>query len=213
MPLKARVVVVDDHPVFRYGLVSLVESEEQYQVVAQAGSMSEALTVLEAEIPDLLLVDLSLGRGGTGLDLLEVVRDRFPSVLTLVVSIHNEAVYAERARAAGARGYVMKQSPGSVLKDAIRRILAGKTVFDHPVPASGTPRAPTPGPEALATLSPREREVLELLGKGRGVNEIAGLLGISAKTIGVHQDHIKTRLGVANNYELRRCAIEWLASR
>jgi len=210
---RTRFIVVDDHPVFRYGLVSLIESEESYEVVAQAGSMAEALALLEVEVPDILLVDLSLGTGGTGLDLLEAVRNRFPEVLTFVISIHNEAVYASRAQAAGARGYVMKQAPGPVLKEALRAVLAGKTVFelDHgtvaPAPAKGG------GPDPLVTLSPRERQVLELLGKGRGVNEIAGILELSAKTVGVHQDHIKARLGVANNYELRRFAIEWLASR
>lgn len=210
--MKARLVVVDDHPVFRYGLVSLIESEENYQVVAQAGSVAEAVAILECQVPELLLVDLSLGQGGTGLDLLEIVRDRFPQVLTLVVSIHNEAVYAERAKAAGARGYVMKQAAGPVLKEAIRSVLAGNLVFALPVSGQVLVKTKQPGPDPL-TLSPREREVLELLGKGAGVNEIAGMLGLSAKTIGVHQDHIKVRLGVANNYELRRYAIEWLASR
>lgn len=208
--MKTRFLVVDDHPVFRYGLVSLVESEPRYQVVAQAGSVAEAVACLEVQIPDILLVDLSLGRGGTGLDLLEVVRERFPTVLTLVVSIHNEAVYADRAKAAGARGYVMKQAPASVLKEAIQSILAGNTVF-APAPEASASN-PNPGPDPRSVLSPREREVLELLGKGRGVNEIAGLLGVSAKTVGVHQEHIKVRMGVANNYELRRYAIEWLAS-
>ncbi len=209
--MKTRFVVVDDHPVFRYGLVSLVESEEQYQVLAEAGSLAEAVAQLEVEVPDMLLVDLSLGSGGTGLDLLEVVRERFPTVLTLVVSIHNEAVYADRAKAAGARGYVMKQAPASVLKEAIQSILAGRTVFGQDRPESTVPN-PNPGPDPLLVLSPREREILELLGKGRGVNEIAGLLGVSAKTVGVHQEHIKARLGVANNYVLRCYAIEWLAS-
>lgn len=208
--MKTRLVVVDDHPVFRYGLVSLLESEPNYEVVAQAGSMAEALQVLEVHRPDLLVVDLSLGPGGSGLDLLEVVRERFPQMLSLVVSIHNEAVYSDRARAAGAKGYVMKQSPGPVLKEAIRSILAGKTVFGAAPSAEPSSRS---RPDPDKTLSPREREVLDLLGKGRGVNEVAALLGVSAKTIGVHQDHIKIRLGIANNYELRRYAIEWLASR
>jgi DNA-binding NarL/FixJ family response regulator len=210
--VKTRFVVVDDHPVFRYGLVSLVETEEQYEVVAQAGTVAEALAILEVQVPDLLLVDLSLGQGGTGLDLLSAVRDRFPLVRSLVVSIHNEAVYANRAKAAGARGYVMKQSPGPVLKAAIRAVLAGKLVFAQDKSGLVTPQGASPGPDPFALLSPRERDVLGLLGKGRGVNEIADLLGLSAKTIGVHQDHIKMRLGVANNYELRRFAIEWIAS-
>lgn len=208
--MKSRFLVVDDHPVFRYGLVSLVESEENYEVIAEAGSVPEALKDLEVEVPDILLADLSLGPGGTGLELLEAVRDRYPTVKSLVVSIHNEAVYSDRARAAGAKGYVMKQAPGPVLKAAIRAVLAGKESFGTPL-ASHAP-APRIGPDPLVVLSPREREVLEHLGKGRGVNEIASILGLSAKTIGVHQDHIKVRLEVANNYELRRYAIEWLAS-
>jgi len=211
--VKTRFVVVDDHPVFRYGLVTLVESEENYQVLAQAGSMAEALSILEVEVPDLLLVDLSLGSGGTGLDLLEVVRDRFPEVRALVISIHDEIAYSNRAKAAGARGYVMKQAPNSVLKNAIQLVLSGKTMFQLEESPLGTPRQSPPGPDPAAVLSSREREVLELLGKGRGVNEIAGILGISSKTIGAHQDHMKSRLGVATNYDLRRYAIEWLASR
>jgi len=210
--MRTRFLVVDDHPVFRYGLVSLVESEAKYQVLAQVGTIAEALALLKVEVPDILLVDLSLGSDGTGLDLLEIVRDQFPSVLSLVVSIHNEAVYAVRAKEAGARGFVMKQDPGSVLKEAIRLVLAGKTFFERNSEGSEAVASVAP-PRDPSALSPREREVLELLGKGRGVNEIAGLLGLSAKTIGVHQDHIKSRLGVKNNYELRRYAIEWLASR
>jgi DNA-binding NarL/FixJ family response regulator len=208
-----RFVVVDDHPVFRYGLVALIESEPDFRVLAQAGSKAEALAALEAEAPDLLLVDLSLGAGGTGLELLEAVRGSFPNVLSLVVSIHNETVYAERSQAAGARGYVMKQAPAPVLKAAIRSILAGRSVFAHHGPEAQAPEARAFPGDPLAALSPWEGEILVLLGKGRGVNEIAGLLGISVKTIGVHQDHIKIRLGVPNNYELRRYAIEWLTSR
>jgi len=209
---RARLMVVDDHPVFRHGLVSLVETDDRYRVLAQAGSMAEALALLETEQPDLLLVDLSLGTGGTGLDLLAAVRERFPTVKSLVVSIHNEAVYAQRAREAGALGYVMKQAPTATLKAAIRSVLEGRTAFAEEAD-SETHEAVRQGPDPLSVLSPRESQVLELLGKGRGVNEIAGLLGLSAKTVGVHQDHIKARLGVVNNYELRRYAIEWLASR
>jgi len=207
--VKPRILVVDDHPVFRYGLVALVESDGQYEVVGEAGNLAEAMAFLERGEPDLVLVDLSLGDEGNGIDVLLRLRDRYPKVRALVVSIHSEAVYAKRLRQAGAQGFVHKRASGPVLREAIRTVLAGRQAFGLP----GLGRVDSPAPDPSLVLSPRERQVLGLIGKGLGVNEVAATLGLSAKTVGVHQEHIKARLGVASSYDLRRLAIEWEACR
>lgn len=215
MPDTTTFLVVDDHPIFRHGLTALIQSEPRYKVVAEAGSVPEALAALEREVPSMALIDLSLG-GQNGMALLHVLQESYPTVLTLVVSIYDEAVYADRVLKAHARGYLMKQEAGSALKEAIRTILSGRIYVsqafrDHVLesfrrPADGPVQAP------IATLTDRELEVLQELGRGYGVAEIALRLHLSHKTIGVYQDHIKRKLLVESNSDLRRYAIGWLQS-
>jgi len=212
MSEKRRFLVVDDHPIFRHGVVALIQSDPRYVVVAEAGSVPEALTALETHHPDMALVDLSLG-GQNGLELLRSARDRFPEVKVLVVSIHDETVYADRVLKSGARGYLMKQAAGSDLKDAIRAVLAGKVYLS---PAAEDQmlesmyRNQEPHRSLISQLSDRELEVLEQLGRGYGASEIAGRLGLSVKTVGVYQDHIKRKLALETASDLRRYAIHWL---
>jgi DNA-binding NarL/FixJ family response regulator len=207
---KPTFLVVDDHPIFRHGLIALIQSEPRYRVIAEAGSVPEALAALEATVPTMALVDLSLG-GQNGLSLLKVLKDSYPSVLTLVVSIYDEAVYAERVLKAQAKGYLMKQAAGTALKEAIRTILGGRIYVsaeyrDHFLETFWRPaqtRSLTTG------LSDRELEVLAELGQGYAVAEIASRLNLSTKTIGVYQDHLKRKLGVESTADLRRYAIHW----
>ena len=187
-------LVVDDHPIFRQGLVALIESTPRYKVSAQAGSAEEAMSVLERSLPDIALVDISLVHQ-SGLDLVKTVRITYPQVLVLIVSMHDEVIYAARALKAGARGYVMKQEAASVLMDAIATVLRGRiyvsstmrerlleTMFTQP----DEPVSP-----AVDRLSDRELQVLELMGQGYGVAEIAGRLNLSVKTVNVYRDHLK----------------------
>jgi DNA-binding NarL/FixJ family response regulator len=206
-------LVVDDHPIFRHGMKALIESDPRYRVYAEAGTIEEAIERIEADVPDMLLLDISLG-SQNGLDLLKTLHAAHPQVRTLVVSIHDEAIYAERALRANARGYLMKHEASSVLKEAISEILAGK-VF---ISASFRERlleqackSRKEGPRTnTARLSDRELEVLKYMGQGFGATEIATTLKISVKTVGVYQDHIKKKLSFESISELRKYAIEWV---
>ncbi len=209
-------LVVDDHPVFRQGLVALIRSDERYRVCAEAGSAEEAMATLEKTAPDIALVDISL-TGQSGLDLVHRLRAAAPRVLILIISMHDEAVYAARALKAGARGYVMKQEAAAVMLEAITTVLSGKiyvssamrdrlleTMFSDPAESE----APTVG-----RLSDRELEVLDLIGQGYGAAEIARRLNLSVKTVNAYRDHIKEKLRIEGAGDLRRFAVKWVQSR
>ncbi|UCF95880.1 MAG: response regulator transcription factor [Spirochaetaceae bacterium] len=209
-------IVVDDHPVFRQGLVALVESDKKYKVIAEVGSVAEAMTVLESGVPDVALVDISL-IGQSGLDLVKNLKSAHPSILVLIITMHDEVVYAERALKAGARGYVMKHEAASVMKDAIKTVLSGKiyvsaVMRDRLLESmfSRNDEAPVPSVERL---SDREFEVLGLIGQGYGLTEIADVLNLSVKTINTYRDNIKCKLHIRNAGSLRRFAIKWVYSR
>ena len=209
-------LVVDDHPVFRRGLVALIRSDERYEVCAEAGSVTEALATLERSVPDIALVDISL-IGQTGLDLVKTLKAAYPQVLVLIISMHDEVVYAERALKAGARGYVMKQEAASVMLDAIKTVLSGKiyvsaALRDKLLETMFSRR----DKEAIASverLSDRELEVLDLIGQGYGAAEIARMLNLSVKTINTYRDHIKEKMCIVSAGELRRFAVKWVRSR
>ena len=209
-------LVVDDHPVFRQGLVALIRSNERYRVCAEAGSAEEAMATLEKSAPDIALVDISL-TGQSGLDLVHRLRAAAPRVLILIISMHDEAVYAARALKAGARGYVMKQEAAAVMLEAITTVLSGRiyvssamrdrlleTMFADP----GESEAST-----VERLSDRELEVLDLIGQGYGAAEIARRLNLSVKTVNAYRDHIKEKLRIDGAGELRRFAVKWVQSR
>jgi DNA-binding NarL/FixJ family response regulator len=209
-------LVVDDHPVFRQGLVALIRSEERYRVSGEAGSAEDALAALESCVPDIALIDISL-TGQNGLDLVKTLKAAHPRVLILIISMHDEAVYAARALKAGARGYVMKQEAASVMLEAIRTVLSGKiymsaamrdrlleTMFSNAVETD---------PPTVERLSDRELEVLDMIGQGYGAAEIAKTLRLSVKTVNAYRDHIKEKLRITGAGDLRRYAVKWVQSR
>ena len=208
-------IVVDDHPVFRKGLVALVESDKAYKVVAEVGSVAEAMAVLENEVPDIALVDISL-IGQSGLDLVKNLKSAYPSILILIITMHDEVVYAERALKAGARGYVMKHEAASVMKDAIKTVLSGKiyvsALMRDRLLESMFSRNDQHVP-FVERLSDREFEVLDLIGQGYGITEIADVLSLSIKTINTYRDNIKDKLHIGDAGSLRRFAIKWVHSR
>jgi DNA-binding NarL/FixJ family response regulator len=209
-------LVVDDHPVFRQGLVALVRSNMRYQVCGEAGSAEEALAALEKVVPDIALVDISLV-GQNGLDLVRTLKASHPSTLILIISMHDEVVYAERALKAGARGYVMKQEAASVMLDAITTVLSGKiyvsaAMRDRLLETMFTRREENETP-SVERLSDRELEVLERIGQGYGAAEIAKMLNLSVKTVNAYRDHIKEKLRVDGAGDLRRFAVKWVQSR
>ena len=209
-------LVVDDHPVFRQGLVALIRSADRYEVCGEAGSAAEALDALQRSVPDIALVDISLV-GQNGLDLVRTLKAAQPSMLILIISMHDEVVYAERALKAGARGYVMKQEAASVMLDAIRTVLSGKiyvsaAMRDRLLEMMFNRREENEAP-SVERLSDRELEVLERIGQGYGAAEIAKMLNLSVKTVNAYRDHIKEKLQMSGAGDLRRFAVKWVQSR
>jgi DNA-binding NarL/FixJ family response regulator len=210
------VYLVEDHPVFRGGLSQLINDEPDLEVCGESGDLASALRDVPRAAPDVTVVDLLLG-DADGLDLVRALRQSMPGMPTLVLSMYNEALYAERSLRAGARGYVTKQAPSETVVTAIRRVLSGSIYVSEAmatrlmsklVDGNGPPAADPGAPPDLSRLSDREFEVFRMMGKGVGPKEIAARLGLSVKTIETYQDHLKRKLGAANGRELLRLAME-----
>jgi DNA-binding NarL/FixJ family response regulator len=211
-PGKAKILLVDDHPLMRRGLAALIESEPDLAVCAEAGTRHAALAAVARRPPDLAIVDLSLEGGEDGLDLVKALKVRSPSIAALVLSMHPEALYGERALRAGARGYIAKQQLGDAVLAAIRRVLAGRIYMSEAlgtdlasrfVGGDAHPRLP------LATLSDRELQVFRLIGEGRRTREIASILNLSPKTIESYREHLKQKLDLDGGPELVRRAVRF----
>jgi DNA-binding NarL/FixJ family response regulator len=212
---KHRILVVDDHPIVRQGLALLIDREPDLMVCGQAEEAHSAAQAIEARQPDLVLLDISLG-GQDGLELLKQIRSRDAALPVLVLSMHDETIYAERVLRAGANGYIMKQEATDLVLTAIRRILDGEVYVPERVAsrmlkhyARGSTLAPRP---PLATLSDRELEVFRLIGAGHSTRQIAETLHLSVKTVESYQAHIKEKLVLRNARELQHHAIEWAIS-
>jgi two-component system, NarL family, response regulator NreC len=206
---SASVLVVDDHPILREGIAQLVNREPDLRTVAEAGSVDEAISALAAQRVDLAIVDLSL-QGRSGIELLKSMRSRFPETRTVVVSMHDENLYAERALRAGARGYVMKQEAPRKIVTALREVRAGNLYVSDRLRArllerlvSDTPTQPT---SPLSALTDRELEVLRLIGRGLKSGDIARTLKRSVNTVEAHRANIKRKLGLTSATELARFA-------
>ena len=208
-----RILIVDDHPLMRKGLALAIDAEPDLSVVAQAENAEQALEATEEHDLDLAIVDISLP-GMSGLELLKHMQALKPELLVLVVSRHDEALYAERAIRAGARGYVMKLEAADVIVKAIRRILNGGIYVSDEINERlllGIAR----GRDSLAkspleVLSDRELEVFELTGRGRSTREIAERLHLSIKTVESYRARIKDKLNLTNAAELMQHAVNWV---
>jgi len=207
-----RIVIVDDHPLFRKGLEQLINSsDDAFHICGEAGDAAEGMSVIRELKPDLVIVDLSLP-GANGIELIKNVRFEFPKLPVLILSMHDESLYALRALRAGAQGYVMKQEALENVIVAIREVLAGRPYLSHDMSAKLITNFASGTNEANPTdkLSDRELEILELIGKGRDVHEIAEALHISRKTVETHRAHIKEKLNLKNAREVARFAVQWL---
>ena len=205
----SRIVLIDDHPIVRRGLAGLINDEADLEVVGEASSVAEAFEMLESAHPDVALVDLSLG-DGHGLELIKQVRANGWSIKMLVVSMPDEALYADRVLRAGASGYLRKDQATDHIIEAIRRILSGRVYLSD----NATTRVLNQvaggeelGGSPIATLSDRELEVFEMLGDGMGSREIAERLHLSVKTVETYREKIKAKLDLKNGNELTRHAI------
>jgi DNA-binding NarL/FixJ family response regulator len=208
-----RILIVDDHPMMRNGLAQLIDNEGDLKVCAEADNAGQALNAVAKQKFDLALVDISLP-DKNGLELLKDIRTLKPDLPVLVVSMHDELIYAERSLRAGARGYIMKQEGGQKFLQAIRQVLAGRVFVSEKMSArilenfSGGPAETSGSP--VRRLSDREFEVFQLIGQGVGTRDIAGRLRLSVKTVEVHRASIKEKLNLANATELVRYAVRWL---
>ncbi len=206
-----RILIVDDHPLVRSGFAQLIGDCPDLEVCGEAGNMSEALQQIEASNPDLAIIDLSLA-GGSGLDLIERIKSRNGKILMLVASMHDETLYAERVLAAGARGYINKQEAQDRIIQAIRQVLSGKVYLSQQMTdrlLSGMVDA-NQDKRDIDSLSNRELQVFELIGRGVATSQMAEQLNLSVKTIETHQAHIKKKLGLGSAHELNQRAIRWV---
>jgi len=210
---KINVLIVDDHPIVRRGLVELLNQEPDLKVCAEAEDARQALTAVKQHTPDLAVVDLTLKDIG-GLELIKQLKHTHPELPVLVLSMHDETLYAERALRAGARGYSMKQEGPDKLAGAIRTVLRGEVFVSERM--SSRLLGKLVGGRAdvadspLQRLSDRELEVFELLGRGLGTRQIAERLCVSVKTIESHREHIKDKLNLTNATELVQHATQWV---
>jgi DNA-binding NarL/FixJ family response regulator len=211
-----RIVIVDDHPLFRHGLTQLINSNDDYAVCGEAGGAPEAMAVIRKVKPDLVIVDLGL-QGPNGIELTKSLRVEFPKMLVLILSMHDEPTYAVRSLRAGANGYVTKQEAlGSVLV-AIREVTDGR-VYLSPVMASEVISNVVlskrePGASPTDNLTDRELEILERIAKGEEVKSIAKALHLSPKTVETHRAHIKEKLNLSNARQVTRYAVQWASAR
>jgi DNA-binding NarL/FixJ family response regulator len=214
-PVRKTLLLVDDHPILRRGLTVLIESEPGFVVSGAAGTRVAALEAIAKSQPDLVIVDLALG-DDDGLDLVKEIKARYPKVLSLVLSMHDEEVYAERALSAGALGYVAKQEVDETVLGAIRRVLAGDRYMSEALQRRLAERYvgghTLERDSPIRTLSDRELHVFRLVGQGRTTRQIAMTLSRSVKTIESHLEHIKNKLGLNSAAELAHRATLWVES-
>ncbi len=211
---KRQVLIVDDHPIFRNGIIQLINHEPDLHVCGEICSAAQALNGVEELKPDIVVLDLSI-QGTNGIELMKSIRALYPQLPALMVSMHDESIYAERALRAGARGYVMKAAPSEKVIEAIRRVLSGGIYLSEAIGGrlldtflNG--RATHGGGSTVEQLSDREIEIFRAVGEGRGTREIASTLFLSVKTVETHRAHIKEKLQLKTAPELVRAAVEWV---
>lgn len=211
--MSYKVIIIDDHPLFSRGLAQLIETQREYNVIGIAKDRNEALTFLNNETPDLSIVDLNLGQED-GLELIKDIVVIHPKSNILVISMHDERFYAERALKAGAKGYIMKEEAESHVIDAIKTVTKGEIYLsdnerNRLKEISEDVKSGLEHHDAISTLSDRQLQIFTLIGKGLGTVEIAKKINLSIKTIDTHKENIKAKLHCSSSAELRQMAIEW----
>jgi DNA-binding NarL/FixJ family response regulator len=209
---KKTVLVVDDHPLMRQGLALLINQQQDMQVCGEAEETQTAMQAIARLHPDIMILDISLN-GPDGLELLKNIRTTNPDLPVLILSMHDEAIYAERSLRARANGYIMKQEATEKVLVAVRRILNGEIYLSERMSNKMLQQyiggAPSMIQSRIATLSDRELEVFRLIGEGRATREIAEGLHLSVKTVETYQAHIKEKLALRSGRELIQHAIQW----
>ena len=211
-PRPIRIVIVDDHPIVRKGLTELIGHESDMTVCGESDTADGGLARIRADHPDVAIVDLSLGMS-SGLQLVKTLNALLPDVRILILSMHDETLHAERALAAGASGYIMKDEAMQKLNTAIRCVASGKTYvspqMSERIVARMVGRRASDDSPSFERLTDREREVFALMGRGLATRGIAQQLDLSVKTIETYQARVKEKLGLSNAHELIRAAVSW----
>jgi DNA-binding NarL/FixJ family response regulator len=213
---KKEVLIVDDHPIVREGIVKLLNHEADLTVCGEAEDAPQALKSIEKLKPHIAIVDITLKQGLSGIELIKDIKARYPRLPVLVLSMHNESLYAERTLRAGAKGYIMKQEATEKVVEAIRRVLAGEIYLSERMAqkilhkfVEGKPHT---GESPIERLSDRELEVFQLIGHGLKTRRVAEKLHLSVKTIETYREHIKEKLKLKDAAELVQHAIQWVQS-
>jgi len=207
---KKRVLLVDDHPVLRKGLVRLIDSKEEFVVCGEASTAADAMALIRELEPDLVIADIGLP-GTSGIELTKTIRAEFQQLPVLILSMHEEALYATRALRAGAMGYIVKQDAIDNIAVALRDALKGGRYLSPVIAEQMQNNGPdTQSRDPVTLLTDREFEIFELIGKGREVKEISEALGVSPKTVETHRTNIKEKLKLKNARQVARMAVQWL---
>lgn len=213
--VSRKVLVVDDHPIVRQGLTLLIDREPDLVVCGEAASVNEARALISERSPDVVVVDLSL-QDSDGLELIKDIRSKRQEMPVLVLSMHDEAIYAERMLCAGANGYIMKQAASEQLLTALRRVLSGGVYVSEAVGAGMIARFTAGGArqvsDPIERLSNRELQIIKLIGQGNGTREIANSLNLSVKTIESHRQRIKKKLNIQTSPKLVQYAVNLIAA-
>jgi len=211
---KHTILIVDDHSIVRHGLISLLAREKEFSIIGEAEGYEDALDALAKQTPDVAIVDITL-KDKSGLDLIRDAREKYPGVKYLVLSMHDESVYAEKALRAGAQGYVMKEKADEVIVDALRTVLRGE-IFVSGETATRMLKNFIKGEEGetpefgIEALTEREKEVFQGIGQGLSTRKIADKLGLSDRTVEVHRAHIKRKLQCEDAAQVFREAVRWV---
>ena len=209
-----RIVIVDDHPVLRKGLGRIINSTDGFVVCGEAGEATDGMALVRKEKPDLVIADIGLP-GASGIELTKNIRAEFPRMPVLILSMHEESLYALRALRAGATGYIIKREAIEKIADAVRDVLNGRRyvspAISRQLSADSNKGAVARSATPIGELTDRELEILELIGKGREVREIAEQLSLSPKTVETHRTHIKEKLNLKNARQVARFAVQWAA--
>jgi len=210
--VKPKILIVDDHPIFRMGMAELISQEDDFEVCAVAKDITSARKALIEHDPDLAIIDITLA-GDNGLDLVKEISAGDRCIHTLVLSMHDESVWAERSIRAGARGYIMKREASESVISALRNIVDGKIHVSANMLAlmldKFQAKPDSPGVATVDLLTDRELEVFRFIGKGLGTREVASTMNLGIKTIGTYRDRIKQKLCIKTSAELSRRAVLW----
>jgi DNA-binding NarL/FixJ family response regulator len=208
-----KILIVDDHPLLRQGIKRVLEKEKDLVICGEASSANEAMDIINRDKPDIAIIDITLTGNVNGIELIRSIKDRFPEIYSLVLSMHSESIYAERAIKSGARGYIMKEDASKNIISAVRSVLNDELYlsselskkllekFIHKTKDSSL---------SIETLSNREFEIYQLIGNGFSTKEIAYKLSLSIYTIESHKKNIKEKLSIKDSSELTRNAIQWV---